>query len=309
MLQTAKPLKIALIGGSGFIGTSLIRKMESTATIYLFSRKSSPVIHENIQIIPYRTTNELTDQLSSLALDGIINLAGHPVAGHRWTSSQKKKIYDSRVMTTQAAVNSIRQTNNRPSFLVNASAVGYYGDTGDRETDETASPGNGFLSKVCQDWEAEAMKAVEYKVRVVLPRFGLILGAGGALPKILFPYRYFMGGPLGSGRQWISWIHIEDAVQIILEAVAQHHYSGPINVVSPQPVMMREFADTLARTLKRPSFFRVPEWLLRFALGEEANIIIHSQRVIPQKLFHLGYSFRFVSLEKALNHLIAKNIL
>ena len=241
--------------------------------------------------------------------DAVVNLAGENIFGGRWTTEFKARLLESRVHSTrnvmQALVHKPTSTDGRPKVLVNASAIGYYGPRGDEELGEDGSPGNDYLAKICIDWEKEAHAADGKGVRVALIRIGVVLAKeGGALPKMLTPFKLFAGGPVGSGRQWMSWIHIEDLVGILVLALDQPNATGPINGTAPHPVTNRDFATALGEVLHRPSFFPTPAFALRLALGEVANVVTTGQRVLPRRALQLGYKFQFPELAGALTNLL-----
>jgi uncharacterized protein len=232
--------------------------------------------------------------------EAVVNLAGASVAGKRWTAAYKKEIEDSRVLTTRALVEAIARSARKPRVLVNASAVGYYGGRGDEVLEEGAAPGGDFLANVGRQWEAEAQRA---PVRSVQLRTGVVLSArGGALSKMLPPFKAFVGGPIGSGKQWFPWIHIADEVGAILWGL-DRDVSGPLNLVAPGIVTMKDFAKALGRALHRPSWAPVPAAPLRILLGEIADVLLEGQRAVPQKLLQSGFRFRFPEVDAALRDL------
>ena len=235
--------------------------------------------------------------------DAVVNLAGENLAAKRWSPEFKKKILDSRVETTRALVDAIGRASRKPRVLVNASAVGFYGGRGDETVDESAAPGSDYLSGVVQAWEAEARKA---KVRSVQIRTGIVLSSkGGALQPMLPPFRAFVGGPIGSGKQWFPWIHLADEVGAILWCL-DHDLEGPVNLVAPGIVTMKEFAKALGGALHRPSAFPVPGAALKLLLGEFAEVILDGQRAVPKKLFDKGFRFRFTDVNDALKDLFGQ---
>lgn len=266
-----------ITGATGFVGSHLLRRLPDARVV---SRD------------PARgySWDRLDEALRGV--DVVYHLAGDPVGEGRWTDEKKERIRASRVDTTRRLVEAMRVSP--PRAFVCASAIGIYGDRGDEVLDESSPPGEGFLADVCKAWEAEAAKA---PTRVVHARFGLILGAdGGLFPKIAKPFRWCVGGRLGNGRQWMSWVHIDDVVGLLLAAADRE---GPLNVVAPTPVTNREFTKSLARALGRPAIFPVPRFALRIAKGEFAKDILSSQRVKAPS----GYEFRFSELEPALRAL------
>jgi hypothetical protein len=233
--------------------------------------------------------------------DGVINLAGEPIAQKKWTYTQRRRIERSRIDATHSLVQACAKAKPRPKFLINASAVGYYGARGDEIITEEAPPGDDFLSVLCQNWEAEAKKAEELGLRVVRLRTGVVLGSGGgALAKMAEPFRFFVGGPLGSGQQWISWIQLEDLVRLIFEAVNNPLAQGPLNATAPHPVRNKEFTHTLGKVMHRPSWIPVPGFALKLALGDMADMLLTGQRVVPAAAEKLGFQFRYPDLQQAL---------
>jgi uncharacterized protein (TIGR01777 family) len=234
-------------------------------------------------------------------VDTVFHLAGEPVAEGRWTQEKKRRIRDSRVIGTRNLVDGIAQCEQRPKTLVSASAVGYYGSRGDEILTEDSAVGNDFLADVCAQWEREALRARELGIRVVCLRIGIVLGRdGGALKKMLPIFRLGLGGRLGNGQQWMPWVHLDDIVGLLLHGAKSEGLAGPINGVSPQPVTNREFTKVLAGALHRPAIFPVPVLALKVALGETAEIVLASQRVIPQVAQASQYTFRHSDLATAL---------
>jgi uncharacterized protein (TIGR01777 family) len=222
------------------------------------------------------------------------------VAEGRWTGEKKARIRDSRVKGTRNLVAGLRALPSRPRVLVCASAVGFYGDRGDEVLDEASAPGGDFLAGVCREWEAEAAAAEGLGVRVVHLRLGVVLGRGGALRRMLLPFRLGVGGTLGSGRQWFPWIHVEDAAGLFLHAAAAEGLRGPVNAVAPAPCTNREFTKALGRVLRRPTVLPAPRFGVRLALGEFADLLFASARVLPRAALASGYAFRFPGLEEAI---------
>ena len=236
------------------------------------------------------------------AADAIVHLAGASIAGGRWTAARKRVLRDSRVAATRHLVGTLGKLSRPPRIFIGASAIGYYGDRGDEELTESSSRGDGFLAEVAGDWEAESLSATAFGARVVILRFGVILARnGGALPQMALPFRLGVGGRVGSGRQWMSWVTLEDVVGAIRFAITNEQVSGPVNVVSPHPVRNAEFATQLAQVLHRPALFATPAFVLRLALGELADsLLLSSQRVLPNRLTQMGYPFLHTELKPAL---------
>ncbi len=237
--------------------------------------------------------------------DCIINLAGESLFGQRWTNEVKSSIYDSRILTTRKLVALIEKAEKKPELFISASAVGIYGDHGDTILDESTPAGSDFLAEVCKDWEKEALKASEYGVRVAIPRIGIVLEEnGGVIEKMLLPFKLFIGGPIGSGNQYVPWVHMTDLCNAILYPIENNELKGQYNVCSPEPQPMNVLADTLGKVLNRPSFFKVPESLLKLVLGEAAQPVLGSLRVQPKVLQINGFVFEFEDLEEALADII-----
>lgn len=240
--------------------------------------------------------------------DAVIHLAGASIAGGRWTASRKRLLRDSRVSATRQLVQALGQLARPPKVFVAASAIGFYGDRGDEKLTESSPSGRDFLAELCRGWEAESERAAEFGARVVTLRFGIILARqGGALPRMAMPFRLGVGGCLGSGRQWMSWVTLEDVVEIVGYALTTGSLSGPVNVVSPDPARNADFTAALGRVLHRPTLFPAPRFALRLALGEMADaLLLSSQRVLPRKLQALGYPFAHQSLELALQSVLRR---
>jgi uncharacterized protein (TIGR01777 family) len=304
------PMHVVIAGGTGLIGRKLIDALLQQNHHVLLLSRTPGKIHEHrsslrMEFWDANARDSLTEFLDGS--DAVINLTGESIAGKRWTRIQKARIRSSRIESTQAIVAAIKQAKRKPSVLLNASAVGFYGNVPEGDVMEPHQQGEGFLADVCASWEAEALKAQESGVRVVLLRTGIVLDKrGGALQKILLPFQFFFGGPLGSGKQWFPWIHLLDEIGAILFVMGNEHLSGPLNLAAPEPVRMSEFCRTLGKILRRPSWIHVPAWALKLALGEMAEpLLLHGQKVIPQKLIAAGFTFQFPTLEDALKELLA----
>jgi uncharacterized protein (TIGR01777 family) len=246
---------------------------------------------------------------AGVGADAVVNLAGASIAGGRWTAERMALLRTSRIDTTRALVGALAKMNARPSVLVSASAIGIYGDRGDETLTEESKPGTDFLADLAKEWEAEAIKAEALGIRVVLARFGIILAReGGALAKMLTPFKLGVGGRLGTGKQWMSWVTLEDVVAILRFAIESASVRGAINIVSPQPLQNAEFTTVLAKAVHRPALFPAPAFALRLALGEMADaLLLSSQRVAPQALEKLGYRFLHADLTSALAAALAKS--
>lgn len=296
-------MRLVITGATGFIGSALCgRLLQEGHSLTLLSRSSSAgTAASNQRWFKWNppSAGEWEDALDSV--DGVINLAGEPIAAKRWTQRQKGRILSSRIESTRALVAAIEKAREKPKFLINGSAVGYYGPHGEESITEGTAPGNDFLARVCLEWEEEAKKAEEDGLRVVRLRTGIVLGrGGGALAKMVPPFRFFVGGPLGSGRQWMSWIHLEDEVGLILALLANTALRGAVNATAPNPVTMRDFCRVLGQVMHRPSWAPVPAFALRLMLGEMADMLLSGQRVLPAAAQRLGYTFRYPNLVDAL---------
>ena len=298
-------MRVLVTGASGLVGSQLVPALEHGG--HRVTRLVRRATRSGDEALWNPLTGEI-DPAAVEACDAVINLAGESIASGRWTATKKAQIRDSRVQGTQTLATALARLPQRPRTLVNASAIGYYGNRGDEVLDEASSPGSGdFLSEVCMAWEGATTPAAEAGVCVVMVRFGVILsGKGGALSKMLLPFRLGLGGKIGSGRQYMSWVVLDDAVGAILHALNTGRVRGPVNVVAPQPVTNLEFTKTLGRVLSRPTIFPMPALAARVAFGQMADeLLLSSQRVTPAKLIASGYEFKYPALEGALRHVLA----
>ena len=301
-------MKVILTGGTGFIGRAVSEALAQKGhEVIILTRQPSKSEEPGIRL-HHRYWNPPEPDHGQNEIDGagaVINLAGEPVVAKRWTRKQKLKILESRCDATQALAHAIQKAKSRPQVLINASAVGYYGPRDDGAVTEQEAPGNDFLAHVCKAWEAHAIRVEDFGVRAVRLRIGVVLAkGGGALAKMIPPFRLFLGGPLGNGRQWMSWIHREDVVGLILFSLANAKVRGALNAASPNPVTMKEFAETLGKVMHRPSAATVPAFVLKILLGEMADMLLTGQKVIPAKALDLGYQFRYPVLQQALEAIL-----
>jgi len=293
-------------GGTGLIGQRLVASLTASGhQAVVLTRNPAAVKFPCERALAW---DPMTQPLPAGALDGVdavVHLAGEGVADRRWSDAQKRRILDSRVLGTRAMVDAIRQAQSRPATFVCASAVGVYGDQGDAQLTEQSAPGRDFLASVCTQWEAAAAAVEPLGVRRVSARFGVVLAErGGALARMLPVFRAGLGGRLGSGRQYFPWIHIEDAVALILHALTTPGIRGPLNVTSPQPATNAAFTDALGHALHRPTVMLVPALALKLALGELATSLLASQRVMPRAALESGFTFRHPVLSDALRTLV-----
>jgi uncharacterized protein (TIGR01777 family) len=299
-------MRIVLAGGSGFLGSALRRRLAADGhEVVTLSRR--PRGQGDVAWNPDRGDGPAAARRSSdwvHTIDGagaVINLAGESIAGKRWSPARKAALRDSRIRSTRAIVGAITAAQRPPSVLINGSAIGIYGPHGDEPVTEDTLPGADFLSALAVEWEAEA-RAAEARTRVVLLRTGLVLdSSGGALPQMALPFKLMAGGPVGSGNQYLSWIHVDDWVEMVAWALRTAAVTGPLNATAPEPVTNREFAKTLGRVLGRPAFMPAPGFALKLLLGEMADaLLLTGQRVLPRKAQALGFTFRYPRLEEAL---------
>jgi hypothetical protein len=301
-------MKVLVTGATGLIGRSICQLLveEGNQIVVLSRRPESARSDAIVTAFRWEPESELPPDAAWEGVEAVIHLAGEPVAD-RWTSEKKRRIRESRVTGTRNLVDGMKGSASRPKALIAASAVGYYGDRGDEVLNENSGPGRGFLSDVCVEWEGEAARARELGVRVVSVRSGVVLSpSGGALEKMLTPFKLGLGGRLGSGRQWFPWIHIDDIAGIFRHALVTDSLSGPINGVAPGIVTNEEFTRELAAALDRPVFLPVPEFVLSILMGEMAEVVTASQRVIPQVALETGYKFRHPNLRPSLESLLKK---
>ena len=296
---------IFLTGATGFIGKEL-RPLLLRDQYELTVLTRSPGKYRSEQAGNQKFVSWEDDWQEDLAKsDAVINLSGASLFGQRWTPAVKKRIYDSRVLSTRSLVNEMAKMDNPPSVLISASAVGYYGDTGDKWIYEDRDSGLGFLAEVCKDWESEANQAELYGVRVVIPRIGIALEYdGGAIEQMKLPFNLMGGGSIGSGKQYVPWIHRTDLCRSIKFALENGHFQGPYNASAPEPVTMDDFAGALGRAMHRPSWLKVPEFALKLALGEAATPVLQSNRAYPAKLLDQGFGFEYEDIQAALNDIM-----
>ncbi|MEH2250029.1 thylakoid membrane protein ThyD [Nostoc sp.] len=320
-------MKVAITGATGFVGSRLIQRLHGKGDQIVvltrntaFAQKVFPSeAFPNLEIVAYTPNVSGSWQSVIASCDGVVNLAGEPIGEGRWTPERKQEILNSRKLGTQKIVEAIVNANPKtavattegtpatrclPSVLINASAIGYYGTSETATFDETSLSGNDFLAQVCQAWEAEARKVKDAGVRLVILRFGIVLGNGGALGKMIPPFKLFAGGPIGSGRQWFSWIHVDDLVNLILQALTKPEIEGVYNGTAPNPVRMADLSQTLGRVMNRPSWLPVPAFAIEALLGDGAIVVLEGQQVIPKRTVETGFEYKYPNLQSALTQIL-----
>jgi uncharacterized protein (TIGR01777 family) len=291
-------MNISLTGASGFIGATVVRRLQGMGHNLTVLGRRDP--GGGLRFAKWDSVDGNFPENAIAGADAIIHLAGEPVA-QRWSKEVKQRIRDSRVYGTNCLVQALARTKNKPKVLISASAIGYYGDRADEALNEHSKAGGGFLPEICQDWELAARSAESLGIRVVLLRIGIVLHhSGGALRTMLTPFKLGVGGPIGSGNQWMSWIHRDDLVAMILWALENPNVSGPINGVGPSPCRNAEFVKALGHAISRPALLPVPGFALRVLYGEMADVILSSQRVLPDVPASLGFQFQYPELPEAL---------
>jgi uncharacterized protein len=298
-------MRIVIAGASGFLGTRLVQRLVAAGHhLTVLSRTATPVA--GARSVAWQPDGHAGPWASEIdGVDAVVNLAGESIDARRWTAARKRALIDSRLLSTRSVSAAIARAASKPRVLLNASGVGYYGAHGDEEVTEADPPGSDFLAQLCVHWEAAARANEELGVRVVCLRTGLVLDAhGGALPKMLLPFRLGLGGPFGSGSQYWPWIHLADWVRLVEFALTNDNASGPLNLSAPNPVRNDEFARTLARALRRPALLRAPAFALKLVLGEMADAVLTGQRAMPARALAEGFRFEYGELDGALRELL-----
>lgn len=305
-------MKVAITGATGFVGSRLVERLHGEGNrVLVFTRNIASAqkvfpaeAFPNLEIIAYTPGVSGSWQDAIAGCDAVVNLAGEPIAEGRWTPERKQAILKSRQLGTQKIVEAIAKANPKPTVLVNASAIGYYGTNETASFDETSPAGKDFLAQVCQAWEAEAQKVKDAGVRLVILRLGIVLGNGGALGKMIPPFKLFAGGPIGSGRQWFSWIHLDDMVDLILQALTKTEISGVYNATAPNPVRMADLTQTMGKVMHRPSWLPVPALALEVLLGDGAIVVLEGQQVLPKRTLEAGFKYQYPDLTSALTQIL-----
>jgi uncharacterized protein (TIGR01777 family) len=300
-------MKILMTGGTGFVGKQLTSRFVqdgNEVTILTRSLKGSGAPPQGVSYLQGDPSQKGPWQKAIKDHDTVINLAGASIFS-RWSEEYKKLIRESRIFTTQNIVEGIPSRADNKFTFFSTSAVGYYGFHGDEELDEESPPGNDFLARMAVEWEAEALKAKDKGARVVITRFGIVLGEkGGAIGQMIPLFKKYVGGPIGSGRQWFSWVHIKDLAETFAFLIKYPEISGPVNVCSPNPVKNKDLAKALGKALHRPSFLPAPGFMIKLVLGEFGSVILEGQRVLPRRLLKHGFNFQYPDIEKALKSII-----
>jgi len=303
-------MKIVIAGGTGFLGGPLAWRLAGEGeSVVVLTRNPGASRRAGLPGIALErwdggTPGPWEEQIDGA--DAVINLAGESIAGGRWSVERKRRLRESRLSATRALVRAIGKAGRRPGVLVSASAVGYYGHVPEGDVTESTPPAKDFLGELSREWESEALAARDPRTRVALIRIGIVLGRdGGALGRMLLPFRLFVGGPLGSGKQYFPWVHRDDVIGAVVHLLKTPGLAGPFNIAAPDPVRMSEFCRELGRTLRRPSWAAVPAFALRLLLGEMSAVVLAGQRVIPARLLESGYRFAHPTLRGALDNILA----
>ena len=305
-------MNVIIVGGTGFIGRHMAPILTGgghAVTILTRTRRTAPVVGGDVQVREWDPSDWQSLAQTFQGQDAVINLAGAPVADRRWTPSRKHVLRASRIETTRTIVTALSGLSApvRPAIFISSSGIGFYGLETAAGVDETQGPGTGFLADLCVEWEREAFRATDYGIRTTCLRISMVLGKdGGALQKMLLPFKLFLGGIIGKGTQPVSWIHVEDLGRLVLAVLEQSSYKGSLNAASPRPVTMKELCLQLGRVLGRPCRLPVPAWALRLGLGELSTLMTHGQSVHPLVAQQLGFTFKYSDLESALSAILGK---
>lgn len=307
-------MKVVVTGATGFVGSRLVERLQTEGhTVKVLTRnpirgrKVFPAdAFPNVEVTAYSPLESGDWQQTISGCDGVVNLAGEPIAESRWTPGRKQAILNSRTIGAQKIVEAIAKADPKPEVLVNASAIGYYGTSETATFDETSSPvAADFLSQVCQAWEAEAQKVEKTGARLVILRVGIVLGKGGAIARMQLPFQLYAGGPIGSGRQWFSWIHREDLVSLILKALTDPKLQGRFNATTPNPVRMNELCKALGEAMNRPSWLPVPDFVIETLLGDGAQVVLKGQKVLPKRTQTIGFQYQYSKIAEALKEILS----
>jgi uncharacterized protein len=297
-------MKIVIAGGSGFIGNKLTEFLMREGHEVVILTRSKKIPEKGLSYVVWLKEGAAPEKELD-HVDAVINLAGVSINDGRWTEKHQKQIYNSRMIATDELLRIIAKLPHKPSVFINASAIGIYPVSIDAVyTEDSITAPNDFLGRTVYDWENKAKQVEKFGVRAVFMRFGVVLGNdGGALPLMTLPYKLFVGGTVGSGKQWVSWVHVLDVVRAISFAIKNNRLSGPVNVTAPSPLRMRDFGKTIGSVLKRPHWFPVPSFAMKLALGQKSKLVLEGQKVVPKVLMETGYKFSFPKLDQALKDL------
>jgi len=296
-------MRVVVAGGTGFLGRSLVAQLGAAGDEVIILTRSVQPDRPSVRHVAWNPDGSAGPWSTEIdGADAVVNLAGEDIAGRRWTENRKTVLRQSRILSTRSLVAAVRRAAHKPPVFLNTSAVGYYGDTGDEPVDESFPPGSDFLATLCVDWEAEAHAVAALGCRLIIVRSGLVLATrGGVLERLKRPFQLFAGGPLGSGRQFVSWIHLDDWTALAVRALQESQVSGTLNATAPNPVTNLEFSRAIGRALQRPSWLPVPRLALRVLLGEIVDVALFSgQRVLPKRPLDQGFTFRYSDIDAAM---------
>lgn len=305
-------MNVMIFGGTGFIGRNLTEELINNGyQVHIVTRNKNNMstnFKDKVKVIEWDNSKPLSSLNKLEKIDVVVNLAGHSIGSNRWSNSVKQKIIESRIKTTKEIVNAINNQIINPKLLISASAVGYYGPHLNDVIAETEPAGKDFLAEVCKEWEQEAYRVQNDFTRVVTLRIGVVLGNEGALNRMAMPFKFYAGGPVGSGKQWLPWIHVRDLTSIIKFIIEHDEIKGPVNGTAPEPIRIKDFYKVLGEVLNRPSWLPVPGFMLRIALGEMSGMLLNGQRVIPEVLIKSGFKYNFPKIRTALRQIVQEDI-
>ena len=305
-------MKVAITGATGFVGNRLVKRLQADGhkilvltrdrdrALKVFPNSSFP----EVECLPYTPLQSGDWQNAISGCDGVVNLAGEPIS-ERWTAERKRGILESRQLGTAKIVEAIARAEVKPTVLVSGSAIGYYGTSETEKFDESSNPDpQNFLSQVCQAWEAAAQPVNQSGTRLVILRIGIVLGMGGAIARMITPFRLYAGGPIGSGKQWFSWIHIDDLVGLIIKSLTDNQMQGTYNATAPNPVRMNDLCNALGKTMDRPSWLPVPDFAIQALLGDGAQVVLEGQQVLPKRTQTTAFTYQYPEVEPALKSIV-----